>query len=59
MNFIDKLIKYIKQFLAIEPVKEEKKVTSKKSIGLNPKKKKAAPKPKKKAAPKKKAKKAK
>ena len=57
MNFIDKLIKYIKQFLAIEPVKEEKKVTPKKSIGLNPKKKKAAP--KKKAVPKKKAKKAK
>ena len=26
MNFIDKLIKYIKQFLAIEPVKEEKKI---------------------------------
>ena len=50
MNFIDKLIKYIKQFLAIEPVKEEKKVTSKKSIGLNPKKKKAAPKKKAKKA---------
>ena len=58
MNFIDKLIKYVKQFLAIEPVKEEKKVIPKKSIGLNPKKKKAAPKPKKKVAPKKKAKKA-
>ena len=58
MNFIDKLIRYVKQFLAIEPVKEEKKVIPKKSIGLNPKKKKAAPKPKKKAAPKKKAKKA-
>ena len=59
MNFIDKLIRYVKQFLAIEPVKEEKKVKPKKSIGLNPKKKKAAPKPKKKAAPKKKTKKAK
>ena len=61
MNFIDKLIRYVKQFLAIEPVpvKEEKKVTPKKSIGLNPKKKKAAPKPKKKAAPKKKTKKVK
>lgn len=59
MNFIDKLIKYIKQFLAIEPVKEEKKVKPKKSTGLNPKKKKVTPKPKKKVAPKKKVKKVK
>ena len=50
MNFIDKLIRYVKQFLAIEPVKEEKKITPKKSIGLNPKKKKAAPKKKTKKA---------
>ena len=46
MNFIDKLIKYVKQFLAIEPVKEEKeppkpKVKPKKVTGSNPKKKKA------------------
>ena len=45
MNFIDKLIKYVKQFLAIEPVKEEKKspkpkAKPKKVKGLNPKKKK-------------------
>ena len=45
MDFIDKLIKYVKQFLAIEPVKEEKKppkpkAKPKKVKGLNPKKKK-------------------
>jgi len=59
MNFMDKLIKYIKQFLAIEPVQEEKKVEPKKAKGLNPKKKKVAQKPKKKPAPKKKTKKVK
>ena len=59
MDFIDKLIKYLKQFLAIEPLPEEKKVEPKKVKGLNPKKKKATPKPKKKAASKKKVKKAK
>ena len=56
---MDKLIKYIKQFLAIEPVQEEKKVEPKKAKGLNPKKKKVAQKPKKKPAPKKKTKKVK
>ena len=46
MNFIDKLIKYVKQFLAIEPIEEKKtppskpKVKPKKVKGLNPKKKK-------------------
>ena len=56
MNFIDKLIKYVKQFLAIEPVKEEKKSSSKPKV--KPKKIKGLA-PKKKAAPKKKTKKAK
>ena len=50
MSFLDKLIKYVKQFLAIEPIKEKKKVKPKKSIGLNPKKKKVAPKKKTKKA---------
>ena len=41
MNFIDKLIKYIKQFLAIEPVKEEKMIReTNKNIGKKLKKKK-------------------
>ena len=59
MDFIDKLIKYLKQFLAIEPLPEEKKVEPKKVKGSNPKKKKVAQKPKKKPTPKKKTKKAK
>jgi hypothetical protein len=56
MSFLDKLIKYVKQFLAIEHVKKDKKssskpkVKSKKVKGLTPKKK---------PAPKKKTKKAK
>tara|TARA_B100000809_G_C14753462_1_gene393037 strand:+ start:271 stop:441 length:171 start_codon:yes stop_codon:yes gene_type:complete len=56
MNFIDKLIKYVKQFLAIEPIKEEKTSSSKPKV--KPKKVKGLT-PKKKAAPKKKTKKAK
>ena len=56
MSFLDKLIKYVKQFLAIEPVKEEKKSSSKPKV--KPKKIKGLT-PKKKAAPKKKTKKAK
>jgi|TARA_B110001454_G_scaffold190472_1_gene189684 hypothetical protein len=56
MSFLDKLIKYVKHFLAIDYVPEEKKssskpkVKSKKVKGLTPKKK---------VAPKKKIKKAK